>query len=354
MDDKMKTGHDPPQMTSSSPPTPTSSPPPTKPPTPPPLTPTTIVKSPAITSTMNNVVESSPKDLPDDAVYLRKELGLLEAVAIIVGSIIGAGIFISPKGVLEYAGSVGMSLVVWASCGMVTTVGALCFAELGTMIPESGGMYSYLLEAFGPAPAFLYFWVSVVVKNSAGAAVVAVIFASYLLQALFPDCGAPLDIPTKLLAAVLICFLSWLNCVRVKWVTKVQNVFTVTKVLALVLIIVMGVYHLARGNVQNYLHPMEGTNWAAPAISAAFYQSLFAYGGWENMYNVVEELRNPSRNLPLAIIFSTTLVTVVYTLANIAYLAVLTPAEILSSNAVAMVLWPWCRGHGDVNMVLWP
>ncbi|XP_047472667.1 Y+L amino acid transporter 2-like [Penaeus chinensis] len=306
----------------------------------------------------------SPKD--NGGVKLQKELGLLEGVAMIVGIVIGSGIFVSPKGVILYAGSVGMSLAVWAACGLVAMIGALCFAELGTMIPESGGMYCYLHEAFGAVPAFLYMWVTTVIRNSAGAAIVALTFANYLLQPLFPDCEAVSDAATRLIAAALICFLSWINCVNVRWVAKVQNVFMVTKLLALVMIIVAGLYHLASGHVENFRAPLEGTKWQAAAIATAFYQSLFSYSGWENLYYVVEELKNPNKNLPLAIIISTGLVTAVYTLTNVAYLAVLTPSEMLAADAVAMTfasralsmlawtmpLFVMCSTFGSMNGVV--
>lgn len=270
-----------------------------------------------------------------EAVRLKKELGLMEGVTMIIGIVIGSGIFVSPKGVIQYTGSVGMSLVVWAASGLISMIGAVCFAELGTMIPESGGMYSYLFEAFGSVPAFLYMWVTVFVRNSAGCAIVALTFANYLLQPLF-ECGGIPDVAARLIAAVLICFLSYVNCVNVKRVASIQNVFTFTKLLALVVIIVGGIFHLLWGHVENFQDPMAGTIWSAGAIATAFYQSLFSYSGWENIYYVVEELKNPKRNVPLAIIIATSLVTVVYILTNIAYLAVLTPLEMLSSDAVAM------------------
>ncbi|XP_069182603.1 Y+L amino acid transporter 2-like [Procambarus clarkii] len=299
-------------------------------------------QSPLLNSNMNIKTGPNTGDVlkndgsMDDSVRLKKELGLVESVAVIVGIVVGSGIFVSPKGVLLYSGSVGMSLVVWVACGILSMVGALCFAELGTMIPESGGMYTYLHRAFGPVFAFLYMWVTILTRNSAGTAVIAVTFANYFLQLVLPHCDTVPAVPARLIAAALICLLTWLNCVNVRWVAKLQNVFTLTKVVALGAIIVAGAYHLGTGHLDHYRAPMAGTHWSAVAISTAFYQSLFSYTGWDYLNVVAEEIKNPNRNLPLAIILSTTLITVIYTLTNVAYFAVLTPVEILASSAVAM------------------
>ncbi|KAG0716343.1 Y+L amino acid transporter 2 [Chionoecetes opilio] len=274
--------------------------------------------------TKQMTLQEGPASSPEDEgtpVRLKKELGLLEAITMIMGIVIGSGIFVSPKGVISYVGSVGMSLGVWAACGLLSMLGAICFAELGTMIPESGGMYAYLHAAFGPLPAFLYVWVTAVIRNNAGGAVVALTFAYYLLRAVLEECEAVPEAAVRLVAALLICFHSWVNCVNVKWAAKVQNVFTLSKVVALAVIIGAGAAHLAAGHTDNYRAPLHNTNWRASAIAAAFYQSLFSYSGW---------------NLPLAIICSTSLVTVIYTLTNAAYLAVLTPTEMISSSAVAV------------------
>ncbi|KAK4288900.1 hypothetical protein Pmani_038102 [Petrolisthes manimaculis] len=272
----------------------------------------------------------------DSGFKLKKELGLMDGVGIIVGIIIGSGIFVSPKGVLEYSGSVGVALIVWAVTGLLSMVGALCYAELGTMIPKSGGDYTYIHEAFGPLPAFLYLWVALVIIMPTGNTVIALTFANYILQPIFPNCEEPPDVAVRLLAACVICFLTWINCSNVKWATKVQDVFTSAKVLALIIIIAAGVYHLATGNVDHYHRPFHNTNWDLAAFATAFYQGLFSFAGWNYLNFVVEELKNPYRNLPRAIMISMPLVTIVYFLANVAYFAVLDRSEILASNAVAV------------------
>ena len=134
-------------------------------------------------------------------VGLKKEVSLLNGVALVVGVIIGSGIFISPKGVLVRTGSVGMSLVVWAGCGALALLGSLCYCEMGTMIPKSGAEYSYLYEAFGPLPAFLYSWTLALIIRPSSLTVVALTFARYVSQPFFPDCEiSPIPV-RKILAA---------------------------------------------------------------------------------------------------------------------------------------------------------
>ena len=139
----------------------------------------------------------------DGQVRLKKEIGLHNAVAIIVGVIVGSGIFISPKGVLLEAGSVGLSLSVWTMCGIISLVGALCYAELGTCILKSGADYAYIRESLGNFPAFLYLWVALVVIMPTGNAITALTFAEYVLQPLYPDCVIP-EAAKRLLAALCI------------------------------------------------------------------------------------------------------------------------------------------------------
>lgn len=147
---------------------------------------------------------TSKKPLESNGIELKKELGLLDGVAIIVGVIIGAGIFVSPKGVLLQSGSIGQAIIVWILSGILSMVGALCYAELGTMIPKSGGDYAYIGVAFGPLPAFLYLWVALLILVPTGNAITALTFAQYLLQPFWPTCDAPLD-AVRLLAAVITC-----------------------------------------------------------------------------------------------------------------------------------------------------
>lgn len=268
---------------------------------------------------------------------LKRELGLMDGASIIIGIIVGSGIFVSPKGVLQYSGSIGLSLIVWIVSGLLSLVGALCYAELGTMIPKSGGDYAYILDAFGPLPSFLYLWSALLVIMPTGNAITALTFANYVLEPFYPECAPPTE-AVRIIAAMLICLLTAVNCQNVKMAAKVQEVFSITKVLALVLIIIAGLIHMIGGNAQNLSleNMMQDTTTSPGRIALSFYSGLFSYAGWNYLNFVTEELKEPNKNLPRAIYISLPMITVIYVLANVAYFAVLSPTELLSSSAVAV------------------
>ncbi|KAG0721504.1 Y+L amino acid transporter 2 [Chionoecetes opilio] len=215
-----------------------------------------------------------------NAMGLKKELGLVNCVGIMVGNIMGTGIFVSPRAVLQYSGSVGMSLLVWVISGVMCIVGAFCYAELGTMIPQTGGNYAYLYEAYGSFPAFIYLWTTVTIIVPGGRAVMALTFANYVLQPFFPDGQPPPDSALRLVGIALMVILTYVNYKKVRWATRVQDLLALTKVFALIVIIVVGMCHLFRGTTQNYEDPMEGTTTNAALLASAFYHTFYAYDGW--------------------------------------------------------------------------
>ncbi|KAL9975672.1 hypothetical protein ACROYT_G012858 [Oculina patagonica] len=281
-------------------------------------------------------------------VGLKKEVTLLNGIALVVGVIIGSGIFISPTGVLKRTGSIGLSLVVWAGCGVLALLGSLCYCEMGTMIPKSGAEYSYLYEAFGPLPAFLYSWTLALIIRPSSLSVVALTFARYVSQPFFPDCEiSPIPV-RKILAATCLALTMFINCASVKWATRIQDSFTFGKLIALAILIVIGLIEIGSGNVMNFEGSFEGTTSNLANIGLAFYSGLWAYDGWNSLNFVTEEMKNPARDLPRALMIGIPLVTIVYLLTNIAYIAVVGGYGILNSGAVAMVV-----GEEKMGPVAW-
>ena len=175
---------------------------------------------------------------------------------------------------LQECGSVGLSLIIWLLCGVFSTLGALCYAELGTCIPKSGGKatfvfqslsflgdYAYIREAFGSLPAFLFLWIALIIVNPTSDAIMALTFANYVLKPAYPNCEIP-QLVVRFLAAVVICALiancvcifasfavalTFINCYKVKWATRVTDVFSVMKVGALAIVIVVGIINIVMG-----------------------------------------------------------------------------------------------------------
>uniref|UniRef100_A0A8C5FJM3 Solute carrier family 7 member 8a n=1 Tax=Gadus morhua TaxID=8049 RepID=A0A8C5FJM3_GADMO len=255
----------------------------------------------------------------------------------LLSNIIGSGIFVSPKGVMENASSVGLALIVWIVTGVITAIGALCYAELGVTIPKSGGDYAYVKDIFGGLAGFLRLWIAVLVIYPTNQAVIALTFSNYVLQPLFPTCFPP-ENGLRLLAGVCLLLLTWVNCYSVRWATRVQDMFTAGKLLALALIIIMGIVQICKGRPTkepaNAFEPFQ--EYDVGLIALAFLQGSFAYGGWNFLNYVTEELVDPYVNLPRAIFISIPLVTFVYVFANIAYVTAMSPQELLASNAVAV------------------
>jgi solute carrier family 7 (L-type amino acid transporter), member 5 len=207
---------------------------------------------------------------------------------------------------------------------------------VGTCIPKSGGDYAYIKEAFGDLPSFLYIWDATVIFVPATNAIMSLTFASYVLQPFFAaECEVP-KLSLQLLAAATICGLTYLNSFDVRSTTKMQNVIMFTKIGALVIIILVGLGWMLSGHLENFDEPFANTETDPGKMSVAFYSGIFSYAGWNYLNFMTEELRDPYKNLPRAIYISLPLVTVIYVLANVAYLAVLTPQEMIASNAIAV------------------
>uniref|UniRef100_A0A8D0BPG6 Solute carrier family 7 member 13 n=1 Tax=Salvator merianae TaxID=96440 RepID=A0A8D0BPG6_SALMN len=273
---------------------------------------------------------------------LKRTIGYFEGVCFVVGTIVGAGIFVSPTGVLKYSLlNVGIALIIWTACGIVSLMGALCYAELGTALPFSGGEFSHIKRALGSPLAFVYIWTAIFNKPASNAAR-ALLFAEYATQPFYGECPAP-ELLKKCLALAVLWFLGILNGRSVKMGAWVQTVFTILKMMALSVIALGGIVLLIRGRKENTVRfenmfSSEIPN--AAQLAEAFFQGLYAYGGWWSLNFLSEEVKNPSKNIPWIVMTALPAVTIFYLLVNISYLTVLTPNEIISSVAVA-VTWAY-------------
>ncbi len=149
------------------------------------------------------VTTNDSSSIPESGLKLKRTMELFTGVMMISGVMIGGGIFVAPKGVILQVGSVGMALIVWVMCGVIILLGAHSYAELGTLITKSGGSYTYIHEAFGDLPSFIYIWAALLVMLPGTKAIIAITFANYVMYPFFPDCDIPV-IANRLLAAVAI------------------------------------------------------------------------------------------------------------------------------------------------------
>jgi basic amino acid/polyamine antiporter, APA family len=307
-------------------------------------------------------------------------LGLLDSTTIVAGSMIGSGIFIVSADMARQVGSPGWLLVAWIVTGLLTVVGALSYGELAAMMPKAGGQYVYLREAFSPMWGFLYGWTLFMVIQTGTVAAVAVAFARYLgivwpgdaisetnyiVAPIRIGAGYAISLSTaQLVGLLLIALLTWMNTRGLKLGKFIQNIFTFAKTGALIALIALG---LIVGWNATAANANFGDLWTARgklqevgpggltaittfglfvAICVSQTNSLFSADAWNNITFTAGEVKNPKRNIPLSLVFGTSLVIALYLLANVAYLVTL-PFETIQvvpsdrvASAAADVIFP--------------
>lgn len=255
---------------------------------------------------------------------LRKDLGFFAAFAVVVGMVIGSGIFFKPGIVLQNAGSAGLGIAAWALGGVITLAAGLTVAEIAAAIPRTGGLYAYLEEIYGKLWSFLLGWVETVIYTPGAVAALAIVFATQL-NFFFPM-AAPAQ-RTVAIAAILI--LTGLNMLGAKQGGWIQSIATVGKLVPLALIIALGFLRSSYGQPDGQLAGSLAPGGAG--LGAAILSTLWAYDGWVAVTNVAGEVRDPGRLLPRAIIAGLGLVIAVYIAFNVALLRVL-PAGTLAAS----------------------
>lgn len=282
---------------------------------------------------------------------LSRELGLGSAIVLVVANMVGTGVFTTSGFALAEVGSPAALLACWAVGGLFALAGALCYAELGAMLPEAGGEYVYLRRAFGPLPAFLSGWVSLVVGFSAPIAAAAIGFSTYLIGSAQPswltfELGGRrwLDLSaTTVSAMAVVVVLSLVHYHSLKFGRRVQNALTAFKILFLVALVVGG-FAFGRGDAGRLAAAFtpEGLGLAGPGFAVSLIFVSFAYSGWNAATYLGGEIRQPGRNLPLALLAGTAFVTLLYLLLNLLYVYALPETamrgvlEVGSSAATAL------------------
>jgi APA family basic amino acid/polyamine antiporter len=280
---------------------------------------------------------------------LLRGLTLTDAVSLVVGTVIGTGVFLKTAVMAQQLGTPSLVLLAWLAAGLLSLAGALTYAELGAMFPQAGGEYVYLGKAYGDAPAFLYGWMQFAVAATGGIAAISTGFAIFL-SALIPLGGAWMERTfhlfgqevhwqfglTQVVAVAAIVLFSAINCIGVVVGGRVQSVLTGAKILGIA-VIVFGAFLLSHNASWSHLSTPTGTpQWSGvQAFGAAMLAALWAYNGWYALSLAAGEVENPQRNVPRGLILGMLIVLFVYLLTNLSYFYALPFTEILSANSTA-------------------
>jgi APA family basic amino acid/polyamine antiporter len=287
---------------------------------------------------------------------LLRALGLWSAVSIVIGTVIGSGVFLVPSTMISRLGSVPMLFVVWVVAGLLSLFGALTYAELAAAMPEAGGEYVYLSAAYGPFWGFLYGWTQFWVAKSGSIATLAAGFYIYL-SAFMPALAQPVVVLPyhigpggslleihygQLVAIGVILFLAAVNYVGVRAGGNVQILVTAAKMLGIAAVILVGLF-CGRGNAAHFTEHIPAVTGIA-GFFAAMVGALWAYDGWNNVSMVSSEIQDPGRNLPKSLIYGTGAVIFTYLLINVAYFYVLTPRQVADSHRLAADMMTFLYG----------
>lgn len=260
-------------------------------------------------------------------------IGLFGATMIVMGGIVGSGIFINPYVVARQVHTPALILGAWISGGVLALIGAFIYAELAARMPQVGGQYAYLNKALHPAFGFLYGWVCLFVINGGATAAVAVTFAAYFRE-LFGG-----FIPEKAVAIVVVAAFVGINCMGVKAGSSVQSLFMVLRILAVTMVVACGAWFLAQAHHASFgpqpLLDRPVSFDLLTAFGAAMVPVVFAYGGWQTSNYVASEIRDPCRNLPRALLLGVLGIIALYLSVNFVYVALLGPAGLAATETPA-------------------
>lgn len=266
---------------------------------------------------------------PTGTQQLARRLGVFDATMIVMGGIVGAGIFINPYVVAQQLHTPALILGAWAAGGLIALTGAFVYAELAQLRPQVGGQYAYLRDAFHPMVAFLYGWGLLLVTQTGGMAAVAVTFANYFREL------TGTNMSPALLAVAALAVLTVVNCFGVRSGSNVQSALMVTKIAAVLALIVLGWKAAGAPGATSAPSPVAGSKPVPIAFAAAMVPVLFAYGGWQTSSFVSGELKNPTRDLPRGLVAGVLGVIVLYLGVNVVCLHALGPSGLAHTTTPA-------------------
>ena len=266
----------------------------------------------------------------------KQELDLKESLAIIVGRIIGSGIFKTPAPIMLLSGSVITFLGTWILGGILTILSAMLYAEMVAAFPKSGGPYEFLKRAYHPIVPFLRGWAMFFVSETASIVIVSIVFSEYTLKILMILFSIETNFFIEMLLTIsLIWVFTLLNCFGLKFSGWLQNLLSLLKIFALFYIFILCFSHDPKNILQYEGFSQISLATFLTGVGSSLRYAFFAYSGWEGATYVAEEVKNPSKNLPLSLFLGISIVIFLYLLTNIAYLTQLTPQEIANSKFVA-------------------
>ncbi len=294
---------------------------------------------------------------------LARDLGVSHASAIVVGTIIGSGIFLVPTEMMQAVGSAWLVYLAWIVGGLLSLAGAITYSELGAMKPQAGGEYVYIRDAYGPLPGFLYAWTWFAIAKPASIATLTTGFVRIL--GTFPALAffnqdairSPLAITYgQLVAIAAAVFITALNYIGIKRAGEFQVVFTLVKIAIILSVALLG-FSAASGTWHNFTTIFQGATGGFAGFMAALIAALWAYDGWNDLNMVSGEVRDPGRNIPIALIAGVGVVAVLYMLTNAAVQYVLPAASIAASprpasEATAVAVGAWGAAIVSVGMAL--
>jgi APA family basic amino acid/polyamine antiporter len=273
---------------------------------------------------------------------LARKLGLFDATMLVMGGIVGSGIFINPYVVAQQVHTPALILGAWVFGGIIGVGGAFIWAELAATLPEVGGQYAYLREAYHPAVAFLYGWVLLLVIQTGGMAAVSITFARYFLEL------TGMHAPDWIVAATALATLTLVNCLGVKTGGRTQSALMVMKIIAISALVIVGL--LLAGNHVTTTTAAE-RNWSLTSFGGAMVPVLFAYGGWQTANFIAAEVKEPKKNLPRGLLIGMLGVLVLYTAVNWVCLRSLGPQALAATSTPATAVMRLALGERGAKFI---